>query len=115
MISSVAYRELLESRGISLEALGVAETAVRREDALRAVELIETAGRAILGGDVYVVDEGRIDSAYANWHSDRRKDEPSEAFVARSCAEARSYITKYPDPPRGQVLFVLVVAEGAEA
>jgi hypothetical protein len=67
-----------------------------------------------LGGDVYVDDGGRIESAYANWYSERRDDEPIESFATRSCAESRSYIARYPNPPQGQVLFVLVVAEGME-
>ena len=96
MTSPVAYREFLESRGVSLEALGGAERAVCREDALRVVELVESEGQAILGGDVYVADGGRIESAYANGYSDRRQNEVGEAFVARSSAETRSYITNYP-------------------
>ncbi|RDJ93039.1 hypothetical protein B4Q13_24680, partial [Lacticaseibacillus rhamnosus] len=91
-----------------------ADRAVRREDALRAIELIKSERRAILGGDVYVADGGRIESAYANWYSERRQNELSERVVARSCAETRAYITNYPDPPQGQALFVLVVEEGTE-
>jgi len=111
MTSPVSYRELLKSRGVSLETIGIAEKAVLLEDALRAVELIEFEGRAILGGDVYIAYGGGIESAYANWHSDRQLDELSEEFVARSCAETRSYLINYSAPPKGQVLFVLVVQD----
>ena len=106
------WREFLERRGRSLEALGLAERAVGREDALRAVDLVESERGTILGGDVYVEDGGRIESAYANWYSERRDDEPTESFATRTCAESRSYIARYPNPPQGQVLFVLVVTEG---
>lgn len=90
MTFPVTYRALLERRGVSLEALDLGERAVCREDALRAVELIESEGRAVLG----------------------RQDETSEAFVVRSCAETRRYITNYPDPTQGQALFVLVLEDG---
>lgn len=65
----------------------------------------------ILGGDVYVDTEGRIESAYANWYTERRDDESIESFAAQSCAESRCYISRYPAPPRGQPLFVLVVSD----
>jgi hypothetical protein len=108
------YRRFLETRGVALDALGLAEGALRREDALFAVDLVEAEGGTILGGDVYVEHDG-VESAHANWYSERRDDEPSESFAARSRAESRSYITKYPDPPEGQALFVLIVAEAPRA
>jgi hypothetical protein len=85
------YRQFLETRGLALDALGLAERALRREDALLAVDLVEADGGTILGGDVYVEHDG-VESAYANWYSERRDDEPSESFAARSRAESRSYI-----------------------
>jgi len=106
------WREFLERRGQSLEALGLAERAVGREDALRAVDLVEFESGTILGGDVYVEDGGRIESAYANWYAERRDGEPIESFATRTCAESRSYIARYPNPSQGHVLFVLVVTEG---
>lgn len=112
MSESATWLEFLESRGVSLDALGLAERALGREDALRAVDLVESEGGTVLGGDVYVEDGDRIESAYANWYSERRDDEPSTSFVTRTCLESRAYIAKYPDPPQGRALFVLVVAHG---
>lgn len=113
MSAPSTWREFLERRGVSLGAFGPDERALGREDALRAVDLVESEGDTILGGDVYVADGGRTVSALANWYSARRGDESIQSFASRSCAESRSYIMEYPDPPRGQALFVLVVAERA--
>lgn len=88
------WREFLEHRGPSLEALGLAERALGREDALRAVDLVESERGTILGGDVCVEDGGRIETAYANWYSERRDDEWIESFATRTCAESRSSIAK---------------------
>ena len=112
MSGSEIWGKFLTSRGVSLEALGLAERAVGREDALRAVDLVKSVGGTILGGDVYLDEGGRIESAYANWYSERRDDESSESFATRSCGESRTYISKYPNAPTGHVLFVLVVAIG---
>ena len=84
----MTYRELLESRGLSLDALGLAERAMRREDALRAVDLVESEGAAILGGDVYIDSGGEIESAYANWYAERRDDESIESFAARNRSDS---------------------------
>jgi hypothetical protein len=102
------YRTLLESKGIPLQGLGVAETALGRDDALRAVDLLHRASIAILGGDVYFKKATRIESTYDSWHSDRIDGEDHDSFVSRSCLDSKNYIEKFPstgDPP----LFVLVI------
>ena len=89
MRQSSTWSRFLERRGRSLEALGSNERALDREDALRAVELVESERGAILGGDVYVENAGMVESAYANWYSERREDEPNDSFAARACAKRR--------------------------
>ena len=111
MSESSTWRLFLERRGVSLETLGLADRALGREDVLQAVDLVESEGGALLGGDVFVDDGEGIKLGYANWYSERRDDEAIESFVTRSCSESRSYIARYPNPVQGRVLFVLVPAD----
>ena len=113
MTESLTPQDFLERRGVLLDELGLSEHALSRSDALEAVELVVSHGGTILGGDVYFEIGGRIETALANWGSDRREDESIEAYAKRSCAESRSYISRFPDPPEGQVLFVIVLGPGS--
>jgi hypothetical protein len=106
-----AFRDFVSYRGVSLELLGLSERALSREDAMRAVELVRNAGVPILGGDVYVDQNGEVASAYANWYVERGERESEKAFAARSYSESRAYISGYPDPPDGMPMFVLVTGD----
>ena len=102
------YRKLIETRGISLQSLGLAELALSRADAILAVELLRGASIPILGGDVYFKNVTGIESEGDNWHSDPREGEERDSFVTRSCLETLSYIENFPST--GAVpIFVLVI------
>lgn len=107
MTPRAEYRDLLATRGIPLQSLGVAETGLSRKDAIRAVGLLRSAAIAILGGDVYFKTPVGIEPAYANWHSDSGGTEDRESFVARSCTETLNYIESFPSTDAVPI-FVLV-------
>ena len=96
MTTPLSYRDLIETRGISLRELGIADTALTREDAILAADLLREAATPILGGDVYIKTQVGIEIAYANWHSDPRLNETRSQFADRSCLAAKRYITAYP-------------------
>lgn len=102
------YRKLLESRGISLQSPGLAEIALSRADAILAVGLLRSASIPILGGDVYFKKATRIESAYANWHSDPMDGEDRGSFVTRSCLDTLNYIESFPST-EAVPIFVLVI------
>lgn len=102
------YRSLLESRGIPLQSLGVAETALSRDDAVLAVSLLRSASIPILGGDVYFQNVTGIKPAYANWHSDPVDGENRDCFVTRSCLDSKNYIESFPSTTETPI-FVLVI------
>lgn len=104
------YKELHRKKGISLKDLGVEESGLYRDDALRAIEQFRISSVPILGGDVYFELEGGLQPAYANWHVDRSETESLGDFVARSCLHAEKYILSFPRPPGKRPLFVLVPA-----
>ena len=106
------YENLLASQGISLESLGLTEIALARVDALRATEVLALANMPVLGGDVYIDRQGRIEVGFSNWYTDREDDEPRDLFASRSWEQSRTYISKFPEPQDGRALFVLVVGDG---
>lgn len=104
------YKELLEARGLSLEDLGLREIALRRDDALLAVQMLRRASVPILGGDVYLQTGDGIEVAYDNWSSNSRFGEERHSYFTRSWDETEAYVRRYPQPRSAQIpLFVLVV------
>jgi hypothetical protein len=102
------YTTLLESKGIPLAMLGVRDIALRRNDALQAVECLRAAEIPILGGDVYFQRNGRIEAAYANWHADPKREEDWNAYLRRSWSSTEDYIRGFPDNKDIEPLFSLV-------
>ena len=106
----VQYRLLLERLG-QRPYPESAELALRRDDALKAVQLLREATFPILGGDVYVQREGHIESAYANWHSNPKVGEDRETYLCRSWDTTETYLTGYPQIDGEEPLFVIVAGE----
>jgi Immunity protein 40 len=103
------YLTRLESKGVRIDLPGLDEIALKRADALQAVELLRTATVHILGGDVWYRRRGRFEIAYANWYADRRTDEGSSAYLQRSLDKTLQYVREFPEPADAEPLFVLVI------
>ncbi len=108
------FEQLLAAKGVSLHGLGLKEVALDRTDAVLAAEQLRAASVPILGGDVYFVRGGKVEQAFANWHSDRRPDEGWPAFAERSYRETTKYLEAFPHRPEVAPVFVLVLAQGTE-
>ncbi|MDP3391861.1 MAG: Imm40 family immunity protein [Methylococcaceae bacterium] len=93
--------------GRSLEDVGVRNWALSREAALAALIKFSEIGIAVLGGDVYSINDGVVESNYDNWYCNRDNHESNSAYVERSIAAARNYIENY-RAPEGTVLFAIV-------
>jgi hypothetical protein len=102
------YSQLLATKGVSLDNLGLREVALRREDALSAIRALRESSVPILGGDVYFAHQGNVEPAYANWYVDRQDAESRKDFADRSCSKAESYVAGFPKETDKQPLFVLV-------
>ena len=107
-----SYANLLASQGVSLESLGLTEIALERVDALCAIELLASANVPVLGGDVYIERQDRIEIGFSNWYTDRQDGESRDVFASRSWDKSRTFISRFPEPPGGKTLFVLVVGDG---
>ena len=114
MSHASAFEQLLVSRGISLQELGLKEVALTRADALKAVELLRASSVPILGGDVYFVRGECVEQAFANWHTDRHPGEGRGEFAERSSRQSAKYIEAFPHRPDVTSAFVLVVPQGQD-
>ncbi len=87
----------MKLRSISLESIGVDGIAYTKSEALRIAEEYYNSNIPILGGDVYLFNNGNIKPTFDNWYCNRNNSETSYEYVARSYQVACDYIKKYPD------------------
>ena len=87
----------MELRSISLESIGVDGIAYTKSETLRIAEEYYNSIIPILGGDVYLFNNGNIKPTFDNWYCNRNNSETSYEYVARSYQVACDYIKKYPD------------------
>jgi hypothetical protein len=108
------FSEKLESRA---HRTAGGEYAWRRQDALEAVGALAVAGRAILGGELWLVHAGQVwgvlpqhsgPPAVYHWECDRQPTEAWADFVGRSRSQSLAAIDAM--PPEGEV----IVPSGAE-
>jgi hypothetical protein len=114
MRDTSTFAQLLVTKGVSLQKLGLREVGLPRGDALRAVELLRASSVSILGGDVYFTRGDSVEQAFADWHTDRQPGEERSAFADRSCQQTKAYIESFPHRPGVAPLFVLVVSQDQE-
>lgn len=89
ILISENYQELLKSKGIPLDALGVREVGLFREETLSAINFLESESIPILGGDVYFRRGSKIEIAYANWYCNPVPGDDESEFLGRSWKRAR--------------------------
>jgi hypothetical protein len=67
-----------------------------RQEAIKAVEYFQQERIAILGGDVYYIDEnGEIELTHDNWYCDKMQEENYMEYCERSAILSKKYIGKY--------------------
>jgi hypothetical protein len=109
MKPSTEFEALLKNVGVSLQNPGLNEVGLVRADALRAVGLLRSARIAILGGDVYLRQEGHVRPWSPNsWSFNANPGENHEAYLQRSWDRAEAYIKTLPQPKDAEPLFAIV-------
>lgn len=108
-ILDVLPKELLISAK-SLEHLGIAELAWDWENAMRVIDILCKSNYAILGGDVYKLNKGELESVYDNWYTNKDKAKSNEEFIEFSRSRAVSYINQY-QLRNGNSYYYSVIAE----
>lgn len=105
MAAELTYAELLASKGVTL--LQPQDIALRRADALTAVEIVRQLPLPIIGGSVYFLRNGCVEFAYAAWSCDPRDGENGKDYITRSCDESRRYIAMFPHRDDVEPVFLL--------
>ena len=93
----------------SLESIGVSGFAYSKQKALEIAENCRNSNKAILGGDVYLLKKGHIESTSASWYCDRNDNETPADYVTRSYNVTIDYLNQYPD--NTEFLFSFVTDE----
>lgn len=93
----------------SLESIGVSGFAYTKNKALEIAENCRNSNKAILGGDVYLLKKGHIESTSASFYCDRNDNETPADYVTRSYKETIDYLSHYPD--NTEFLFSFVTDE----
>lgn len=111
MLIPESYREIERTKGRSLEEVHSDGVAFTRVDILQALHLLKGTQAGVLGGDVLRVENGRLRYTHDSWHTDKRSGEDIREYLARSIAEAETYIRNYPDLEGGTILYSAVISE----
>jgi hypothetical protein len=100
--------EAILSEGRSLTDVGVRNWGFTQTAALAVIARFASIGVPILGGDVYEIIDGILQSNYDNWYCDPLAGETEADFLKRSLDKAESYISSYYAKEPDKVFFVLV-------
>jgi len=78
-----------------LNHLGISEIAWDGENAIKVVEFLNKNNYAIIGGDVYKIVDGNLDSTYDSWYFNRNEAKSNQEFLQESMERAITYINQY--------------------
>lgn len=106
-MKSLTAVEIIQSKGQSLEKIGVTGFALNQFDSLKLLEVLLEDNAGVLGGDVYLFENDSPKSTYDNWHCDRLDLETDRDFALRSINCAKDYILNYSKP---EAFFSVVLA-----
>jgi hypothetical protein len=95
----------------SMQDLGIKDLAWPAEHIDEVLRSLETAGVAILGGDVYEERDRRLHATFDNWYCERQSRESFADYVRRCWEHTRQYILAYPKEPKRSLYFVLVLSD----
>lgn len=115
LITSFLTKQLIVTRikaeayEFSLESIGVSGFAYTKDKALEIATNCRNSNKAILGGDVYLLKKGHIESTSASWYCERNDNETPADYVTRSYKETIDYLSHYPD--NTEFLFSFVTDE----
>ena len=96
-------------KSVSLEPLGVNGFAYLQKEALKIANGYFNSNKPILGGDVYKLVNGCIESTSDSWYCDRKESESLYDYVVRSYHITCDYIRNYPD--KTNTFFSIVIEQ----
>ena len=108
--STIVFSDRIDSIlgvGRFLLSEGVRNWALTKSKALVALAELDAEEVSVSGGGVFVELGGRIRYTRDAWYCDPKADETAEAFIRRSIAEARRFITEYPENGENPIFFTI--------
>ena len=103
--------EALLSRGIWMGGDGLPSWALTVNQVHAILPELQRLGVGVLGGDVYVYENGTFLPDSMSWYSNLNADETAESYVARSIEVTRQYL-KSIIHIADQYMYVLVLGAG---
>jgi hypothetical protein len=103
------FESLLKQHGYDLRSIGVKGAALMQAHALKAIEILENQNIPILGGDVFVLKEKKIDFSYDNWYCDEEDFDNYEEYIRMSWETARKYIKLFKENDNEIYMFQIVI------
>jgi hypothetical protein len=96
-------------KSVSLETIGVHGFAYSQDEALKITNGYFNSNKPILGGDVYKLFSGRIESTSDSWYCNRKESETLYDYIVRSYHITCDYIRNYPD--KTNTFFSIVIEQ----
>lgn len=87
-------KELTESAR-SLEHLGISELAWNWKSAIKAIEFLSNNNCAILGGDVYDLNDDELNVTSDSWYFNKSEARSDQDYLIESSKRAITYINQY--------------------
>jgi hypothetical protein len=103
------FELLLKKKGYNLLPIGVNGIALRKNHSLRAVEILENNKIPILGGDVFVLSNEKIEFSYDSWYCNEEDFNQYEEYLHNSWEVSRKYIELFKDTVREIYLFQIIL------
>jgi hypothetical protein len=102
------YSDFIKRFGAPRTGVEGGEIALKKNDAVKAIELLKGSDVAVLGGDVYELEnDGYFRPTYDNWYCNKC-DYPSSVFAEKSQEKAMAFLKNY-NETNLNVRYVLVV------
>jgi hypothetical protein len=94
--------------GYPLKLIGIKNWALSKKDAINAIKELADLQVPIVGGDVYIMENGVLQHNYDSWYCNPIIDELSDDFLARSINKAKTFIEQYNIEKDNLIYFALV-------
>jgi hypothetical protein len=94
--------------GRSLRGAGINAVGFERTNALHALDVLRKCGAAVVGGDVYSMQDDQPSLTYDNWSIEQLPGEDFLAYCQRSIAAAENFVSNYREGGSG-TLYSMVI------
>lgn len=98
-------------KSVDLKKFGINGLAWSQTDAKSLISSIIDDDLGVLGGDVYKIDQNKLEPLYDNWSCEIEENESRKNYFYRSKIEALNYTENYSISPGEKIFFSIVFTE----